>query len=524
MLLTDLNLKLQVNSRSWHNFKGGELFSFDYKRFSLFALVGVLGWFLFGYFARPASEASVRPIFTTAQNVRIDLLVEDGGNVLYQGESIGNVFTFGSENDTLSYQVFNREQVAIESLQVAVTLPRNLTSPDDAVARHFGDVEVDTSTQPVVTANQVTFRVNNLQPNSTYSIELVLPKGIVSPGLVGETISSLKAIPAPIWIGASIVLPIITLAILLFYVWLARRNWVNSSIKEERSTPPDNSKPAEVGVIVNGRVTARSIAATLIHLATRGFITITRTQDGYKFGKRRPVDMTRLEDKFKIEPLNQYEAIIMDKIFFKSNITSSKEELDFRVGHHIFSRKIAQAYLAIFQYTVQNGWLIEDPQRKFRKYRLFAFAVICIAILSFVFSLLFGPDDNFYYLVGWIGVFLSGILMYQIVPFMPKRTPKGDKAYEEWTKFKNYLASNKQIAAESVSAAQKVYESYLPYAIMFGVEVEWTERFLHLPFFEPEWYIYPGKMDHIEQFANSIFPIIGQVSKNLAKSREPYVI
>ncbi len=500
------------------------MFSFDYKKFSLFALVGVVGWFVVGYFARPASEASVRPIFSTSQNIRIDLLVEDGGDVLYQGEPIGSSFEFGSESDTFSYQVFNREQVAVESLQVAITLPRNLASANDVTARHFGDVEVDTASAPIITANQVTFRANNLQPNSTYSIELILPKGIVSAGLVGEAVSSLKSIPAPVWIGASIVLPIITLLVLLFYVWLARRNWTSVVIKDERSTPPDKSKPAEVGVIVDGRVAARSIAATLIHLATRGFITITRTPDGYKFGKRRPVDMTRLDDKFKIEPLTQYEAIILDKIFDKVNITSSKEELDFRVGHHIFSRKIAHAYLAIYEYALQNGWLVEDPQRKFRKYRLFAFAVICMAILSFVFSLLFGPDDKFYYLVGWIGVFLSGILMYQIVPFMPKRTQKGDKAYEEWVKFRNYLASNKQISAESVSSAQKIYEDYLPYAIMFGVEVEWTERFLHLPFFEPEWYIYPGKIDHIEQFANSIFPIIGQVSKNLAKSREPYVV
>lgn len=481
-------------------------------------------WLAIAYFSRPRSEAATRPIFLNSPSVVLEFDVKDGGEVLYQGQSVGDVFSFGEQNDTLNYQVFNREQVSVDSLQVVVNLPRALANPTSAIARHFGDAGVDTATDPTITSQRISFIANNLTPTSTYSIEIVLPKGVVSPNAIDQTLASLKSIPATYWISFSIILPIITLIFLLFYVWLTRKNWMKTNIKEERSTPPDNSRPAEVGVIVNGRVTARSIAATLLHLAIRDFIHITQSPEGYSFGKRKPVDFTPLDNKAKIQPLTVYETIVLDKIFTRDKSKSTDTDIAFRVGHHIFSRKIAEAYLAIYETTVQKGWLIEDPQKKFRKYKLFAFAIMAIAVIGFAMSILFGPTDNSYYIAGWAGVFLSGILMYQIVPFMPKRTPEGEKAYEEWIKFKNFLSSSKQINAESIATAQKTYESYLPYAIVFGVEVEWTERFLHLPFFEPEWYTSRKDINQIEEFANSIFPIVGQVARNLSKAREPYAI
>lgn len=500
------------------------MITFDYKKFLIFAIIGVALWFIVAYFNKPKSEAATRPIFLNSPSLVLEFDIKDGGEVQYQGESIGSVFNFGEEQDTLTYQVYNKEQVTIENLQVVINLPRSITNPNSAIARHFGDIDVDTAINPIITSQKINFNAKNIQPNSTYSIELILPKEIVRPNIVNQTLTNIESIPASYWIAISLILPLITLTILVFYVWLARKNWVKSMPTDERDTPPDDSRPAEVSVIINGRVTSRSIAATLLNLAIQDFIYISQSPNGYSFGKRKPVDLSILKDKQKTKPLTSYEAIILDKIFTRGANKSTDSDIAFRIGHHIFSHKIARAYLEIYESVVRKGWLIGDPQKKFRRYKILAFAVIITSAIGYILSIFFGPTDNLTYIAGWAGVFLSGILMYQIVPFMPKRTKTGDNAYKEWMKFKNFLSSKKQISSESVSTAQKTYEKYLPYAIIFGVEVEWTERFMHLPFFEPEWYRSKKNIDQFEEFANSIFPIIGQVAKNLSKAREPYAI
>ena len=69
---------------------------------------------------------------------------------------------------------------------------------------------------------------------------------------------------------------------------------------------------------------------------------------------------------------------------------------------------------------------------------------------------------------------------------MPRLTEKGIEEKWKWLGFKEYLhtAERFRLGAETT----ETFSKYLPYAIVFGVEKEWAERFADLPYQQPNWY------------------------------------
>ena len=69
---------------------------------------------------------------------------------------------------------------------------------------------------------------------------------------------------------------------------------------------------------------------------------------------------------------------------------------------------------------------------------------------------------------------------------MPQRTPKGAQEQKKWEAFRNYLKDLTRF--QDMETAKEKYEKYLPYAIAFGVEKQWTRRFEDLTVSSPDWY------------------------------------
>lgn len=500
---------------------GGDLLSVGIysKQLAFFALLAAVAAGGVWYVGSQQSEASapVRETIPTTSVASLNIALADGGKATINGKSIGGLVDFRTDRDVFEYQAYHEDGSFVDQLTTTVTLPRSV-NPADVIARHtvtFGGV----TTEPVVTTTGTTYVVSNLTPNASYRIELNLPKGIIEPSFLGQLVDSLTNLSPAVWVAVAIAAPLLALLILWGMFGAALRSWRGPAVREERDTPPEPISPALVAVLVHGKVSPRALAATLLHLAQRGFIQVVHRADGFSFGKRKALDV-QAAVRAEVAP-SPFELILLEKIFTADALRSTHADIQLRIGRHIFSRKVAEAYLGMYDAAVAKRWFVQNPQAVYRRYRSLSLIVVSAAIIGFMVSLLFGPEPYFY-LLGWAGLFFVGLVMHQVTPFLPRRTRDGDAAYREWRKFQNYLQSSRPI--RNVGQAQALYEQYLPYAVALGVEVEWTQRFMQTPFHAPAWYTTTEELYVIEDFANNLFPIIGSVASDLAKAREPHAI
>ena len=66
---------------------------------------------------------------------------------------------------------------------------------------------------------------------------------------------------------------------------------------------------------------------------------------------------------------------------------------------------------------------------------------------------------------------------------MPRKTPAGAEAAAKWRAFRNYLDSIERY--EKLDEAQGIFDRYLPYAIAFGLESSWVDKFSRVPTASP---------------------------------------
>ncbi len=476
------------------------------------------------YTRSQVSEASTvqREPLATSSVVTIDVTLNDGGTATVNGKTFGGLVRFEPDGIRFDYQAYQQDGAFITQLTTNVHLPRAVAA-DALVARHAASYGVQAPEPTVLSPTLVTYTAYNLTPKAEYRLELVLPRGSITPTLYLRLADGLRTLPAATWLAVAVALPLLATLILLGMFALARRSWAGTTSTAERATLPDDGvAPALAGVLVEGKVSPRSLAATLLHLAERGYLQVSSRADGFSFGRKRQLDLPAGTAAAALAP---FETTLLDKLLNADSIRTTAEDVQLRIGRHVFSRKIAEVYLGMYQAAVTKGWFAENPQAGYRRFRLLSYAVIGAALTGFVAGLLVGPDPYFY-LLGWVGLFFVGIVMQRIIPFLPRRTAAGQRAYQDWIAFKNFLKKRQPLDPAALSGvnAQGLYERYLPYAIVFGVEVEWTERFLGLPFTAPDWYVSTADIHVIDQFANSLFPFIGTVAYDLARAREPNAI
>jgi hypothetical protein len=486
------------------------------------------------YTRSQTSEASTinRPELKTSSVVTMDVELKDGGQAVINGKTYGGLIRFDREADRFDFQVYQPGDTAsIGQMVVTVHFPRDVDTKL-VTARHFASYGVQTP-QPIINSSRaITFTAFNLTPSfrnslgkltggSEYRIELLLPKGSVKPSIIKRITEGLRTLPAQSWLIIAVGLPLAATLILALMFQAALRTWRGPISTNERESLPDSKiPPAIAGVLVEGKVSPRSLAATLLHLAELGYLQVTHRAADFSFGKKRPVDLPGEDGT--VSSITPFERVLLDKLLKADSIRTTTADIQLRIGGHVFSRKIAEVYLEMYQAAVDLKWFLRSPEASYRQFRIISFVVVGTALLGFLLGAFFGPDPKFY-LLGWVGLFFVGIVMQRIVPFLPRRTAAGQKAYQEWLEFKNFLKRRQVIdpAALKDISAQGLYERYLPYAIVFGVEVEWTERFVDLPFKMPNWYTSTTEIYVIDQFANSLFPFIGTVAYDLAKAREP---
>lgn len=479
----------------------------------ILAVVTVLGLIA----SREISAVPVTGILRTGQvgENLIHIYISPKGQVKVGNKKIYRALLPSENYDVLKYKVLDTPGFYISNLEVLVHLPSPVEKEQVKNRIYLINSLNAGSNISFSDEETIVFKLTDLSPSATLSVESQLPAGVVSFPWYLKIYFQVYNFSALVWLLIGLSLPALTLLVLLFVIWRRSSSGKLVLSNQMRREPPQNIPPAVVGTLPDGKVGSREIAATLIDLAARGFLDIYVRGSGFTIGQRRGE-----QNKVRFDTLKPFEKTLFSKIFKQGIWKVSKSEIEQRIAHHIFSRKIAKMFWEIYQEATDRGFFEQNPGKIHQRFSNVGYWFFFLGVLGFFLGAAFAPEPKFI-LLFWVGEILASLLIIRLSPSLPVRTAKGTKVLQRWLEFRNFLSASEPFVYSPDLLLS--YQKYLPYAIVLGCEKQWTLRFQKFPFVAPRWYDTPDAQSDLPGFTKNIFRLIGEISASLALSHEPTI-
>lgn len=344
------------------------------------------------------------------------------------------------------------------------------------------------------------------QPSSNFTIVTTFDKGVIkySSGVALKTF--LTYLPWYIWIIVGILLPILTFVVMSIIKVLRKgRDLFLGKVETESVEPPSALTPAQVGVLYRQKVAAVDIAATLVNLASRGYLQIVERTDTFILGKRKSFD-----------DLVGFEKLLMEEMFEgKNNISSTDIELKRKQGGSLYSKRVKKIYEQLYAQAKEAGYFADDPANVRIKFFAYGLLLFLLGIIAFIVQL-----SVFSYVLympfAILGISLSGIVVInqsRKVPTM--RTAAGRAEVKKWLAYQAHLTHFLPTTVAEI--LQQKFMVNLPYAMAMGMGERWAKTFADQAFYLPNWYIVDKPSRSTEDFYAKIL----KAGTTIAQSTDP---
>ena len=412
---------------------------FYHKQFFFFlAMAGLL--IGIGYISlQQTSQASGRPLTLPAGRESVIMAIGDHGKVVIDDIEVGGVVRFGRGQDEFSYLLLDQLDHAINQLTVTLRWPRPI-QPDQATVR-----AIIVHTEPVpwtwrwVDSQTLVYQLSNIDPAATVSLFVDLPKGAILPSWTQRVFGTIESLPHVIWLSLALILPLMTLLMLGVILIIQARKERFSRTRESSPILPDQLPPALVSALVDGHVSARSLAATLFDLTRRDYLDIGRDKDSYTFTKRRRL----LKDQISNE-LRPFESSLLQKLFPAASAQVSQEDVRVRIGSSLFSKQVAQIYLGVYDEVTGRGYFHTNPSAVQAGYRSAGLALFFLGLIGFGFGItLFANAPT--PLLFWVWMIISALSIVRVAPRISNYTTSGLARRRDWLAFRNYLQATDSV-------------------------------------------------------------------------------
>ncbi len=211
--------------------------------------------------------------------------------------------------------------------------------------------------------------------------------------------------------------------------------------------------PAETGAIIDETVDQSDILATIVDLARRGYLKIDERE-------KKDFYLTKERNQARGDTLNDFESDLMDALFPIGEETRVKDLKD-------IATELLAIQKTIYERLVDKGMFMKNPKKIRDFYAVVSsFALFTFNIPLLLISLIFGRG-------------------------MPRKTIEGARAAHAARGLKNFLTSQER-QLNFQGDKQLLFEKLLPFAIAFGVEKNWIERFASITLQQPNWYVTHG--------------------------------
>ena len=229
----------------------------------------------------------------------------------------------------------------------------------------------------------------------------------------------------------------------------------------------------------------KNISAVLIEMAIKGYYKIREYEKNkYEFVKN--------EKAYTKEP--EHIRTLLDAIFAYGDVVPIKKLTTFNVAANSAFSKARK--------------LLKDESALSSKKE----GLKMLFIMGSVFASFFVFSSAAFFIInaaiGWlIGLIISFILLFIFGLNIDNRTEKGNEMYHYLLGLKMYIntAEKERIKFHSDPKRYKeVFESLLPYAMIFGLEKKWAQQFEDIYTTQPDWYEGDFTAFNTIYFANSL--------------------
>lgn len=381
---------------------------------------------------------------------------------------------FYKDHDELYWNLLTDYTVPVERVRASVSLPSSVNIDDLSAQFYSNENEVESITHSISPEGIFLYEAEGIRSGADLTIAAGWPKDIVDQGKYW--IDFLKIYWGYI---LSILAVLGTLLYLLFY-W-----FVTEKYKQGRGTvvpeydPPQKLRPAMAEVIVKEGITAKAWPASVIDLAVRGYVKISEEKSAwYDFGKNYRID--KAENHSADDHLLEYEKSFLNTLFLSSSkgYFSTKELKKDFTQQTAVSKQMIELESALYKETEHKTGAYEKPLSKDPKgFLLFGFAFGVFAAFIFL-------QNQALLFMATIALCVLFVVLFR--KFEARLNKQGQILKEEWLGFKMYLETAERYRMQNLTP--EIFEKYLPYAIIFGVEKKWGKAFDSLNVPPPSWY------------------------------------
>jgi len=381
----------------------------------------------------------------------------------------------------------------VDSISAVIRLPRAAEVKKTACyTGTFGSTE-NACTSSMVNWYTVSFTGRALQNYEGLTVAVGFQKGVVAEP-PPPTFWELYAVP--------LVAGAITLLLLVYYFF----TWVRFGRDPDAPTViplfevPDGLSPASVAMVMKGREDNDHITPAMISLGVKGHIRIEEKKE-----KVLGLFTTRTYTIVKLKggsELPREEQALLNSMFGSGR---DRFEIDGSYDPGV------QSMASSFRSTLRNQWHgLLNAGNNLRFWWIPILTVIVCGIgLLVLYADSWGDNDGLYIVAFLVANFILFLLYQYLI-----RKPSVDKLAlrAKLRGFKMYLsaAEEKQLQHFNPPAmTPEVFEKCLPYAIAFGVEEVWGERFQSMidkalvdPKYRPGWY--SGSIMNYGAFSHSM--------------------
>jgi uncharacterized membrane protein YgcG len=276
------------------------------------------------------------------------------------------------------------------------------------------------------------------------------------------------------------------LLLLGFFIWLWYKKGKDRTVTIfPQYYPPDNMTPAEAGILIDDKLHERDIIALIPYWAARGHLRIEEVEVEKLLGLLKDTDYKFIQLKPLPENATDYEKKLFNGLFgsgYKDSVMLSSLQNTF--------------------YTTMNAAkaLLKDKIKKDQKYEglglnagiiFIVLGVICL-IGSIFIGLIsmenFSAPHFFSVETAFSGVML-GVGLLVIGKYMPKKSLLGMEAYQQLAGYRMFMQTVDQPRLEQLIREDPHYfDKSLPYAMVFDLADNWSQKFEALNVPPPTWY------------------------------------
>lgn len=440
--------------------------------------------------------------------------IDRHGNSLLNGQKSADIkLEIHPDKSVWRYLALNESGEFITDLTVTVRLPEKLHSTK-VTPKIYAVHGVDSYETIILDQSTIQFRAANIGGSASLTFTLEIPSGsfdLNSNNLIQFWIQKL---PVGFWLTIALLLPILILLYIFKLFTDRRQDILLKPDPRAQAKVPSQLSPALVGILINGYVGMREIAATIIDLAKRGYIDIIYRADGdFAFSQK---------GAWQTDPkLQVFERYFLSQLFNSTQPISDEAEINKRLNKTVWSESMSQVVDQMYDQMFKLGYFPENPKEAHLKVRFVGILIFFSSVAGLALNLVFFKDQSWAALP-WVVTLVISPIITRAALLVPKRTVAGRSQAAQWLAFKRDLSLSE---SGKFSQDSKLFEQNLAYAIALKVEQQWVGRFVGMPFRLPDWFYSHSKLiDNYVDFADALFSIVGYLGQKLSLSRKPSVL